>query len=88
MKTLNQLIQKMIQDQKMDQLKDLEYYKNMLDLNQDQVNILTLKHDFLKQLDQIETNLFVLKMKDRWDNNDYLLFDQLNDQVKELKNML
>ena len=36
------------------------------------------------KLDQLEEDLFLLKMKDRWDNSDYFLFDDLSAKIREL----
>lgn len=39
-----------------------------------------------EQIQQLESELFILEMKDRWSNEDYAEIKELRDQIKELKN--
>lgn len=39
-----------------------------------------------EQIQQLESELFILEMKDRWSNEDYNKIKELRDQIKELKN--
>lgn len=39
-----------------------------------------------EQIQQLENELFILEMKDRWSNEDYAEIKELRDQIKELKN--
>lgn len=41
-----------------------------------------------KKLKEIETNIFLLDMKDRWSNDDFDLYDSLYDKKSELRKEL
>jgi hypothetical protein len=41
-----------------------------------------------KKLKEIETNIFLLDMKDRWNNDDFDLYDSLYDKKSELRKEL
>lgn len=42
----------------------------------------------LKELDKLEEELFLLRMKDRWDSGDYRLFNELSDKISKLEKEL
>lgn len=39
-----------------------------------------------EQIQQLESELFILEMKDRWSNEDYNKVKDLRSRIKELKN--
>lgn len=46
------------------------------------------KDEILKKIDELELELFLLRMIDRWSSNEYREFNRLNNEIDELKKML
>ena len=40
----------------------------------------------MKKLEKLKNELFILEMKDRWTNEDYVKAKELRQQIKELEN--
>ncbi|WP_317317756.1 hypothetical protein [Longibaculum muris] len=40
----------------------------------------------MKKLEKLKNELFILEMKDRWTNEDYVKVKELRQQIKELEN--
>lgn len=41
-----------------------------------------------EQIDELETRLFFLNMKDRWNDKDYMTYAELNKNIRNLKKAL
>lgn len=57
--------------------KDLEKLNKELD-----------KNDIKKELDEIEDRIFLNMMKDRWDDEDFKLDDELNKRKQQIRELL
>lgn len=40
----------------------------------------------MKKLEKLKNELFILEMKDRWTNEDYVKVKELRQQIRELEN--
>ena len=40
----------------------------------------------MKKLEKLKNELFILEMKDRWTNEDYVKVKELRQQIKEFEN--
>ena len=41
--------------------------------------------DLEKELEQLESKLFMLQMQDHWDSSDYRYSSELNSQIRKIK---
>ncbi len=46
------------------------------------------KDEILQEIDNVETRIYYLDMKDRWSTRDYELDDQFRKRLTELKRLL
>ena len=46
------------------------------------------KDEILQEIDNVETKIYYLDMKDRWSTRDYELDDQFEKRLTELKRLL
>jgi len=46
------------------------------------------REEMIKRLDELETNLFILNMVDHWTAADFRLADEIEKEIKEIKNNL
>lgn len=42
----------------------------------------------MEELERLENSLFMLKMADRWESEDYRIADELRQEIKKLKEKL